>query len=228
MAALNSFRRARGLRPFRSSPRLHAAAVRHSGEMARWGYFEHASPNGAAFWRRIAVYYKETGFRRWTVGENLEYGQPGLGGARGAARLAREPASSRQRRLDALSRCGHRRGLRGKRRGRLRRHADDDRHPGRRLPQALVRSCARQPVNSHGHSPTSSQAPTAQLPHPGWGGRPFHPPPAASVTPKITPRSAKIGENVRQHRYPPPSVDRCRTVASANRKKSQETASIQP
>ena len=78
MAALNSFRRARGLRPFRSSPRLHAAAVRHSGEMARWGYFEHASPNGAAFWRRIAVYYKETGFRRWTVGENLEYGQPGL------------------------------------------------------------------------------------------------------------------------------------------------------
>ncbi len=46
--------------------------------MARWGYFEHASPNGAAFWRRIAVYYQETGYRRWTVGENLEYGQPGL------------------------------------------------------------------------------------------------------------------------------------------------------
>jgi uncharacterized protein YkwD len=78
MATLNTFRSARGLRPFRSSPRLHAAAVRHSGEMARWGYFEDASPNGAAFWRRIAVYYKETGFRRWTVGENLEYGQPGL------------------------------------------------------------------------------------------------------------------------------------------------------
>ena len=78
MATLNSYRRARGLRPFRSSPRLRAAAVRHSGEMARWGYFEHASPNGAAFWRRIAVYYRETGYRRWMVGENLEYGQPGL------------------------------------------------------------------------------------------------------------------------------------------------------
>jgi uncharacterized protein YkwD len=78
MATLNSFRRARGLRAFRSSPRLRAAAVRHSGEMARWGYFEHASPNGAAFWRRISVYYRETGYRRWMVGENLEYGQPGL------------------------------------------------------------------------------------------------------------------------------------------------------
>ena len=78
MATLNGYRRARGLRPFRSSPRLHAAAVRHSGEMARWGYFEHASPNGAAFWRRISVYYKDTGFRRWMVGENLEYGQPAL------------------------------------------------------------------------------------------------------------------------------------------------------
>jgi uncharacterized protein YkwD len=55
------------------------AAVRHSSEMARWGYFEHASPNGAAFWRRIAVYYPEAGFRRWSVGENLEYGQPELG-----------------------------------------------------------------------------------------------------------------------------------------------------
>ena len=54
MARLNSFRAARGLRPFRSAPRLHAAAVRHSNEMARYGYFDHASPHGAAFWRRIA------------------------------------------------------------------------------------------------------------------------------------------------------------------------------
>jgi len=79
MAQLNSLRRAYGLRPFRSSPRLRAAAVRHSAEMARWGYFEHASPNGAAFWRRIAAFYREDGFRRWSVGENLEYGQPELG-----------------------------------------------------------------------------------------------------------------------------------------------------
>jgi uncharacterized protein YkwD len=79
MAAVNNYRRARGLRAFRSSVRLHAAALRHSGEMARLGYFDHASPNGAAFWRRIARYYRPVGYRRWSVGENLEYGQPGLG-----------------------------------------------------------------------------------------------------------------------------------------------------
>ena len=79
MATLNSFRGARGLRPFRSSARLHAAALRHSDEMARYGYFDHASPNGEAFWRRIALYYASRGYRRWSVGENLEYGQPTLG-----------------------------------------------------------------------------------------------------------------------------------------------------
>ena len=79
MAALNSVRGARGLRPFRASARLHAAATRHSGEMARYGYFDHASRSGAPYWRRIAVYYPARGYRRWSVGENLEYGQPGLG-----------------------------------------------------------------------------------------------------------------------------------------------------
>jgi uncharacterized protein YkwD len=79
MATLNSFRSTRGLRPFRLSARLHVAAVRHSDEMARYGYFDHASPNGGAFWRRIALYYASSGYRRWSVGENLEYGQPGLG-----------------------------------------------------------------------------------------------------------------------------------------------------
>jgi uncharacterized protein YkwD len=47
--------------------------------MARYGYFDHVSPSGGAFWRRIAVYYRWDGYRRWHVGENLEYGQPGLG-----------------------------------------------------------------------------------------------------------------------------------------------------
>jgi uncharacterized protein YkwD len=49
--------------------------------MARHGYFAHASPNGRAFWRRIAVHYPWRGYREWEVGENLEYGQPGLGAA---------------------------------------------------------------------------------------------------------------------------------------------------
>jgi uncharacterized protein YkwD len=78
LTALNTFRGTRGLRPFRLSAQLHAAALRHSGDMARGGYFSHVSPNGVAFWRRIRWYYPERGFRSWSVGENLEYGQPGL------------------------------------------------------------------------------------------------------------------------------------------------------
>ena len=81
MTAVNTFRGTRGLRPFRVSTRLHAAAVKHSSEMARHGYFGHASPNGGAFWRRIAAYYTPQGYRSWEVGENIEYGQPGLGAA---------------------------------------------------------------------------------------------------------------------------------------------------
>ena len=78
MAAVNNFRAARGQHPVRVSPRLHAAAARHSPEMARFGYFDHASPGGGAFWRRISCYYPSRGYRVWEVGENLEYGQPGL------------------------------------------------------------------------------------------------------------------------------------------------------
>ena len=47
--------------------------------MARYGYFDHASPNGGPFWRRISRYYGARGFRVWEVGENIGYGQPGLG-----------------------------------------------------------------------------------------------------------------------------------------------------
>jgi uncharacterized protein YkwD len=92
IAALNSFRVASGLRPFRSSARLRAAARRHSGEMARYGYFEHASPYGAPFWRRIAAYYSMRGYRSWWVGENLEYGQPAIAAAEVLADWLRSPA----------------------------------------------------------------------------------------------------------------------------------------
>jgi len=81
LSAINQFRTSRGLRPFRFSTQLHAAALRHSREMASNGYFEHASPSGAAFWRRISWYYRIRGYRSWSVGENIEYGQPGLGAA---------------------------------------------------------------------------------------------------------------------------------------------------
>jgi uncharacterized protein YkwD len=68
---INQIRRGRGLRGLRWNKRLAAAADFHSRDMAKKGYFEHESANGAAFWRRIERFYPSRGFRSWTVGENL-------------------------------------------------------------------------------------------------------------------------------------------------------------
>jgi uncharacterized protein YkwD len=78
LAAINVVRGRRGLRPFRASPQLGVAAFAHSEQMARLGYFEHASANGTAFWRRIQRIYSMRGFRGWSVGENIAEGSPGL------------------------------------------------------------------------------------------------------------------------------------------------------
>lgn len=71
VAAVNSFRVAHGLAPLRASAALDRSARRHSFEMGRVGYFAHTSANGAPFWRRIQRYYPLTGYRYWSVGENL-------------------------------------------------------------------------------------------------------------------------------------------------------------
>jgi uncharacterized protein YkwD len=71
---VNAVRRSHGLRPLRLSHRLHAAAVFHSKDMGRRGYFEHDSLTGAPFWRRIERFYPSRGFHSWTVGENLLWG----------------------------------------------------------------------------------------------------------------------------------------------------------
>ncbi len=52
--------------------------MRHSRSMARHGYFEHESRNGAAFWRRVKRFYGSTGFRTWHVGENLLWSSPDI------------------------------------------------------------------------------------------------------------------------------------------------------
>jgi uncharacterized protein YkwD len=46
--------------------------------MATRGYFDHASANGAPFWRRIARFYTDRGYRDWGVAENIASGSPGL------------------------------------------------------------------------------------------------------------------------------------------------------
>lgn len=74
VARMNVVRRSHGLRPLRLNRRLRAAAVFHSKDMGRRGYFEHDSLVGTPFWRRIERFYPSRGFRSWTVGENLLWG----------------------------------------------------------------------------------------------------------------------------------------------------------
>jgi uncharacterized protein YkwD len=71
VSRIHLVRRGRGLRPLRLNRRLAAAADFHSRDMGRRGYFEHDSANGTPFWRRIERFYPSTGYRSWTVGENL-------------------------------------------------------------------------------------------------------------------------------------------------------------
>jgi uncharacterized protein YkwD len=76
LSSINSVRASHGLRPVRPSGRLAAAARLHSLEMAASGVFAHESPNGGLFSERIARFYRSTGYRSWTVGENLLWSSP--------------------------------------------------------------------------------------------------------------------------------------------------------
>jgi uncharacterized protein YkwD len=78
LVAINAVRAQRGLRPFRASRRLRAAALAHSAQMAARGYFEHTSANGTPFWRRIIRFYPMRGYRDWAVGENIAEASPAL------------------------------------------------------------------------------------------------------------------------------------------------------
>jgi uncharacterized protein YkwD len=78
---LNRVRAQHGLAPLRPSGRLNAAASQHSREMARVGYFSHSSADGSAFWRRIQRFYASSGYRSWSVGENLLWSSPDVDAA---------------------------------------------------------------------------------------------------------------------------------------------------
>ena len=97
---MNQVRRAHGLRLLRLNSRLRAAALFHSNDMGRRGYFEHDSLSGTVFWRRIERFYPSRGFRSWTVGENLLWGS----GTYGAAFAVREWMNSPPHRENLLSR----------------------------------------------------------------------------------------------------------------------------
>ena len=97
---MNAIRRAHGLRPLRASVRLRAAALFHSRDMGRRGYFEHDSISGTPFWRRIERFYPSRGFSAWTVGENLLWGSDTYD----AAFAVREWMNSPPHRQNLLSR----------------------------------------------------------------------------------------------------------------------------
>jgi uncharacterized protein YkwD len=72
---INHQRTERGLRPLRLSRGLMAAASYHSQQMGQLGFFEHESPGGAPFWRRIQRFYPaHRGY--WSVGENIFWESP--------------------------------------------------------------------------------------------------------------------------------------------------------
>jgi uncharacterized protein YkwD len=73
---VNLIRRQHGLVPVKLNPNLADAASSHSDEMASDGYFDHASFDGTAFWKRIVRWYGQDGYTFWSVGENLLYSSP--------------------------------------------------------------------------------------------------------------------------------------------------------
>jgi len=74
LCLLNRERTRRGLKPLRLDRRLSKAALAHSADMVRRGYFEHNSPNGRTpFQRMLATNYVPRG-AAWTLGENIGWG----------------------------------------------------------------------------------------------------------------------------------------------------------
>jgi uncharacterized protein YkwD len=99
LAQINGVRARRGLRPFRLSVGLTAAATQHSQSMAQKGYFSHDSANGNVFWRRIATFYGYRGFKDWSVGENILWSSPDVAPA-AALRMWMESPEHRANLLD--------------------------------------------------------------------------------------------------------------------------------
>jgi uncharacterized protein YkwD len=88
---LNAVRAAHRLRPVRLNGELGVAAGEHSREMIADGYFEHASHDGTAFWKRIGRWYVQAGYARWSVGENLLWSSPDVSPSAAVARWMASP-----------------------------------------------------------------------------------------------------------------------------------------
>lgn len=80
----NKVRAEHGLPSLRENKRLRKAAVGHSKDMVKDGFFEHTTPEGVTMVDRIlrAKYVRED--QGWALGENLAWGTGSLGTPRGA------------------------------------------------------------------------------------------------------------------------------------------------
>src|SRR6187200_1220116 len=79
---INEVRNENGLRPLTLSTSLQAAAVVHTRTLAQRGIFQHESPDGSPFHKRVGRYYGPDGFRTWAVGENLVFNSAPLNAER--------------------------------------------------------------------------------------------------------------------------------------------------
>ena len=72
----NAERSQRGLVSLRENPKLRKAALSHSSDMVREGYFSHTAPDGDTFVDRIvnAGYVRRGDGSGWSLGENLAWG----------------------------------------------------------------------------------------------------------------------------------------------------------
>ena len=91
LVEVNQVRARYGLRPLRLSRALSTAADRHSRQMAMQGYFSHNSADGSAFWKRVKRHYRQSGYRFWSVGENLLWASPEIDAEETVRRWMRSP-----------------------------------------------------------------------------------------------------------------------------------------
>ena len=91
LAQLNVVRRKHGLVPLKPSRPLAAAADAHSTAMGRHGFFAHDSKDGTEFWQRVRRFYGPSGYRSWSVGENLLWASGELDAAEAVRLWMRSP-----------------------------------------------------------------------------------------------------------------------------------------
>jgi uncharacterized protein YkwD len=100
LVELNAIRRKHGLAPLKLSTPLNAAADAHTRAMGTHGFFAHDSRDGTEFWQRVRRFYGPSGYRSWSVGENLLWSSGTLS-AKAAARMWMGSAGHRKNILNA-------------------------------------------------------------------------------------------------------------------------------